>query len=291
MNLRNCHVRFLVAWIVPRRFSFSFFSQKQARQIDWPKINTDDLSSSGLFKLSGLIIKKKGTNVVHTQARNKKQRIQFCWCWADRGQFSDNRAWDQRWSYRGPAGSRWYEPSADLYQLSPNPWAHAAVLRSPINSINTSNGIDLAVRSQNKSNPSLKTETDWKTDLIPMDTWGPTYCMISSKTFSREQSKLWSLRALIVSIYHTHQWCPLPRYRVRRLPLVSPVKQLASIRCITKWTKALTSTATAKWGNEEQSPVISTEQWIKPSTTSKQFRCDEITSAPKRSTWLRSSYR
>jgi len=41
----------------------SSFSKKNAKQIDWSTISTDDLSSSALSKLSGLGVKKKGTNV------------------------------------------------------------------------------------------------------------------------------------------------------------------------------------------------------------------------------------
>ena len=41
----------------------SYFSKKNAKQIDWSTISTDDISSSALSKLSGLGVKKKGTNV------------------------------------------------------------------------------------------------------------------------------------------------------------------------------------------------------------------------------------
>ena len=41
----------------------SSFSKKTAKQIDWSTVSTDDISSSALSKLSGLGLKKKGTNV------------------------------------------------------------------------------------------------------------------------------------------------------------------------------------------------------------------------------------
>jgi len=41
----------------------SSFSKKNAKQIDWSTISTDDISASALSKLSGLGVKKKGTNV------------------------------------------------------------------------------------------------------------------------------------------------------------------------------------------------------------------------------------
>ena len=41
----------------------SSFSKKNAKQIDWSSISTDDISSSALSKLSGLGVKKKGVNV------------------------------------------------------------------------------------------------------------------------------------------------------------------------------------------------------------------------------------
>ena len=41
----------------------SSFSKKNAKQIDWSKVSTDDLSSSALSKLSGMGVKKKGVNV------------------------------------------------------------------------------------------------------------------------------------------------------------------------------------------------------------------------------------
>jgi len=41
----------------------SSFSKKNAKQIDWSTVSTDDLSSSALSKLSGMGVKKKGTNV------------------------------------------------------------------------------------------------------------------------------------------------------------------------------------------------------------------------------------
>jgi len=41
----------------------SSFSKKNAKQIAWNTISTDDISSSALSKLSGMGVKKKGTNV------------------------------------------------------------------------------------------------------------------------------------------------------------------------------------------------------------------------------------